>query len=176
MGSVFKVKKDVTGNIERYKAQLVAQGYTQVPGVNYFNKFAPIAKVASIWTVLALAAHHDWEIHQVDIKSAYLNGKFEDAKVIYMRQPLGFPISDHPGKVLHLLWPLYRLKQSGHRWYEKLHELLEEAGFRRCESDHAVFIRCKGDTLGIITIHVDDMMIIASSFVSWLAQGTRQRL
>jgi len=48
MGSVFKVKKDVTGNIERYKAQLVAQGYTQVPGVNYFNKFAPIAKVASI--------------------------------------------------------------------------------------------------------------------------------
>ena len=49
------------------------------------------------------------------------------------------------------------------RWYEKLRELLEEAGFRRCESDHAVFIRCKGDTLGIITIHVDDMMIVASS-------------
>ena len=80
-----------------------------------------------------------------------------------MHQPPGFPISDHPGKILHLLRPLYGLKQSGRRWYEKLRELLEEAGFRRCESDHAVFIRCKGDTLGIITIHVDNMMIIASS-------------
>jgi len=160
---VFKVKKDATGNIKQYKARLVAQGYTQVPGVNYFDTFAPVAKLASIRTVLALAARHDWEIHQVDVKSAYLNGEFEDAEVIYMRQPPGFPISDCPGKVLHLLRPLYGLKQSGRRWYEKLRELLEEAGFRRCESDHAVFIRRKGDTLGIITIHVDDMMIVASS-------------
>ena len=160
---VFKVKKDVAGNVKCYKARLVAQGYTQVPGVNYFDTFMPVAKLASIQSVLALAARHDWEIHQVNVKSAYLNGEFEDAETIYMRQPPGFPISDRPGKILHLLQPLYGLKQSGCCWYEKLRELLEEAGFQRCESDHAVFIRRKGDTLGIITIHVDDMMIIASS-------------
>ena len=100
---VFKVKKDAAGNVERYKVQLVAQGYTQVPGVDYFDTFAPVAKLASIQSVLALAACHDWEIHQVNVKSAYLNGEFEDAETIYMHQPPGFPISDHPGKILHLL-------------------------------------------------------------------------
>ena len=83
---VFKIKKDAAENVERYKAQLVAQGFTQVPGVDYFDTFAPVAKLASIRMVLALTARQDWEIHQVDVKSAYLNGKFEDDKVIYMRQ------------------------------------------------------------------------------------------
>ena len=171
---VFKVKKDVARNVERYKARLVAQGFTQVPGVDYFDTFAPVAKLASIRTVLALAARHDWEIHQVDIKSAYLNGEFEDDEVIYMRQPPGFLISDQPGKVLRLRCPLYGLKQSGHRWYEKLRQLLVDAGFRHCESDHAVFTKHSEEGLGIITVHVDDMMIAASS--SNLLQEIKRQL
>jgi hypothetical protein len=72
---VFKAKKDSAGNVVRYKARLVAQGFSQVPGVDYFDVYAPVAKLASIRTVLAKAAELDWEIHQVDIKGAYLNGE-----------------------------------------------------------------------------------------------------
>ena len=133
-----------------------------------------VAKLASIQTVLALAARHDWEIHQVDVKSAYLNGEFEVDEVIYMHQPPGFPISDQPGKVLCLRRPLYGLKQSSRRWYEKLRQLLVDAGFRHCESDHAVFTKHSEDGLGIITVHVDNMMIAASS--SNLLQEIKRQL
>ena len=72
---VYKVKKDAAGNIVCYKARLVAQGFSQVSGIDYFDTFAPVAKPVSIWTVLAIAATWDFEIHQIDIKGTYLNGK-----------------------------------------------------------------------------------------------------
>jgi hypothetical protein len=68
----------------RYKARLVAQGFSQVEGVDYFDTYAPVAKLASIRTILALAARNDLELHQVDIKGAYLNGELTDDEIIYM--------------------------------------------------------------------------------------------
>jgi len=99
---VFRAKKDAAGNVVCHKAQLVAQGYSQVEGIDYFNTFAPVATLASIRTVLAMAARSDLELHQIDIKGAYLNGTLTDDKVIYMRQPPGFESADHPHKVCHL--------------------------------------------------------------------------
>lgn len=87
---VFKCKKDAAGNIVHYKAHLVAQGFSQVPGVNYFNTFAPVAQLSSVQAVLVIAAACNLEIHQIDIKGAYLNGKLNSNEVIYMYQPLGF--------------------------------------------------------------------------------------
>jgi len=84
---VFWVKKDATGNVVRYKARLVAQGFWQVPGVNYFNTFAPVAWLASIRTILAFAAAEDLETGQIDIKGAYLNGKLTEKEIIFMKQP-----------------------------------------------------------------------------------------
>ena len=81
---VFRAKKDAAGNVVRYKARLVAQGFSQVPGVDYFDTYAPVAKLASICTVLALAARQNLELHQVDIKGAYLNGELTDGECIYM--------------------------------------------------------------------------------------------
>lgn len=75
---VFRVKKDADGNIARKKARLVAQGFSQVPGIDYFDTFAPVARLASIRTVLALAARDDMELHQVDIKGADLNGPWRN--------------------------------------------------------------------------------------------------
>ena len=71
---VFHTKKDVASNMVRYKAWLVAQGFSQVPSINYFDTFAPVAHLAFIQAVLAVAAVNDYEIHQIDIKGAYLNG------------------------------------------------------------------------------------------------------
>jgi hypothetical protein len=121
---VFRAKKDAAGNVVRYKARLVAQGYSQVPGVDYFDTYAPVATLASIRTVLALAARLDMEIHQIDIKGAYLNGELTNEEVVHMRQPPGFESTDHPKHVCHLQKTLYGLKQSGRRWYQKLVEIL----------------------------------------------------
>jgi len=96
-----------------YKAHLVAQGFSQVPGVDYFDTFAPVAKLASIRAVLAIAAARNMEIHQIDIKGAFLNEKLTDNECIYMQQPPSFIDSTHPLRVCHLKKTLYGLKQSG---------------------------------------------------------------
>ena len=100
---VFQAKKDAAGVIVQYKARLVAQGFSQVPGVDYFDTFVPVARLASIHTVLAIAASENYEIHQIDIKGAYLNGELTEKEVLYMKQPLGYPVSPIPGQVCHLL-------------------------------------------------------------------------
>jgi len=97
---VFQAKKDAAGNVVRYKAKLVAQEFSQVLGVNYFDMFAPVARLASIRTVLAFAASENYETGQIDIKGAYLNGEFTKDEVIYMKQLPGYSVSAENGKVL----------------------------------------------------------------------------
>ena len=80
------------------------------------------------------------EIHQIDIKGAYLNGQLTNDEVVYMRQPPGFESMDHLKQVCHLQKTLYGLKQSGRRWYQKLVEILvDNLGFTQCDIDQAVF-------------------------------------
>ena len=104
----------------RHKARLVAQGFSQVEGVDYFDMYAPIVSLASLCIILALAAHMDLELHQIDIKGAYLNGKLTDDEQIYMCQPPGYPYPNTTGHVLQLRKMIYGLKQSGRCWYQKL--------------------------------------------------------
>ncbi len=85
---VFKIKHGVDGELERYKARLVARGFTQTFGVDYNETFAPIVKFVSIHYILALVAIEDMEIHQMDVKTAFFNGDLEEE--IYMEQPEGF--------------------------------------------------------------------------------------
>jgi len=161
---VFALKKDVASNIVCYKARLVAQGFLQIPGVDYFDTYAPVAKMASIQTFLALAAQLDYEIHQVNIKKAYLNRKFLDTEVIYMKQPPRVKLLDDCQKVLQLLKPLYGLKQSAHHWYNRLFGVLRNRlDMKHCDIDQAVFYYKNGNTHIIIVAHVDDLMIIALS-------------
>ena len=119
---MFWVKKDAAENIICYKACLVAQGFSQVPGVDYFNTFAPVACLASICTVLAFVATEDYETGQIAIKAAYLNGELTVEEVIFMRQAPGYDEKGEDGKmkVLRLRKSLYGLKQAGRRWYQKL--------------------------------------------------------
>lgn len=159
---VFRIKRNAAGRVVRYKACLVAQGFSQVEGVDYFDTYAPVAKLASIRTILALAACFDLELHQIDIKGAYLNGELTPDEVIYMRQPPGFPYPDASGKVLRLLKTIYGLKQSGRRWYQKLTSILTELlGFSRCNVDQAVFYRRNEDSIVVMGVHVDDCTIAA---------------
>ena len=164
---VFRAKKDAAGNVVRYKARLVAQGFSQVLGVDYFDTFAPVARLASIRTVLAFAAAEDYETGQIDIKGAYLNGELTEDEVIFMKQAPGYMevANDGKVKVLRLKKTLYGLKQAGRRWYQKLVEIMTKLGFSRCEGDQAVFYRrCeKTNVLIIVLVHVDDCSIVGKT-------------
>ncbi|THH14812.1 hypothetical protein EW146_g5573 [Bondarzewia mesenterica] len=161
---VFKAKKDASGNVVWYKARLVAQGFSQIPGVDYFDTYAPVAKLASVRTVLAIANRNDMELHQVDIKGAYLNGDLTPAEVIYMRHPPGYAPTGSVGKVLRLKCTLYGLKQSGRHWYQKLTSIfMDSMGFARCQVDQAVFHKHKDEELTIVVVHVDDCTIAATT-------------
>ena len=112
---VFKAKQDAAGNIARYKARLVAQGFSQISGVDYDDVYAPVAKLASSRTLIAMANRLGLFLHQVDIKGAYLNGVLRDDKVLYMQQPPGYPAPESGRCVLRLQKALYGLKQAGCR-------------------------------------------------------------
>jgi hypothetical protein len=132
---VFKIKHGVDGEVERYKARLVARGFTQTFGVDYNEAFAPVAKFVSIRCILALAAIEDMEIHQMDVKTAFLNGDLEEE--IYMEQPEGFTHEgDHLVCKLHK--SLYGLKQSPRAWNQKLDTFLKNIKFTKSDADFSV--------------------------------------
>ena len=156
---VYLTKHDTAGHVTRYRARLVAKGFSQTAGIDYDETFAPVARLDSLRLLLALAARLDWDIHHVDIKSAYLNGDLDEE--IYMDQPKGFTIQGMEGKVCHLKKAIYGLKQAGRQWHAHLNNTLEGLGFQKLISgDASIFIKRHdgGDPL-IALVYVDDIAL-----------------
>eukprot|EP00253_Pinus_taeda_P004550 PITA_04550 len=107
---VYKVKYKADGTLEKYKARLVARGFSQKEGIDYEETFAPTAKMSTIRLVLTLAAQFNWKVHQMDVKSAFLNGDLQEE--VYMTQPPGFKVAGQEQKVCRLVKALYGLKQA----------------------------------------------------------------
>ncbi|KAE8184537.1 hypothetical protein CF335_g7991, partial [Tilletia laevis] len=158
---VFKLKLDSEGNVARYKARLVAQGFSQVAGVNYNETYSPVTRFVTIRTLLALAAHFDWHVHQLDVVTAYLYGLLSD--VVYMRQPPGFEKVGSEHLLCRLRRALYGLKQSGREWYFTLRSALIELGFEQSTVDPAIFIFGTGATALIVAVYVDDVLVLSKS-------------
>ncbi len=152
-------KYDEHGNVSRYKARLVAQGYSQIPGVDYTETFAPVVRLESVRAALGIAAIEDLEIGQMDIKGAYLNGELEEE--IYMRQPPGY--DDGSGRVCRLYKTLYGLKQSGREWNREFDRKLTSIGFSKLEVDHCVYKRVRDGRTVFLTVWVDDLLIFAET-------------
>jgi hypothetical protein len=154
---VFKKKLRPDGTIEMYKARLVAKGYTQKEGEDYFDTYSPVARLMIIGVLLSLATSHGLLIHQMDVKTAFLNGELEEE--IYMDQPGEFIVKGHEGKVCKLMKSLYGLKQAPKQWHEKFDKTLTSVGFAVNEADKYIYYRY-GDGNGVILcLYVDDILI-----------------
>jgi len=126
---LYKVKYNQDGSIEKFKARLVAKGYSQVPGVDFKETFSPTVRFESVRFLLALAAAPGLELHQVDIKTAFLNGDVEEE--LYMEQPEGYVVPGEERKVCRIRRALYGLKQAPRQWYQRLEEWLVDNGFNK---------------------------------------------
>ncbi|CAM8997862.1 unnamed protein product [Rhodiola kirilowii] len=126
---IFKNKTDEQGTITRNKARLVAQGYTQIEGVDFNETFSPVARLEAIRLLLALACHLKFKLFQMDVKSAFLNGLLNEE--VYVAQLKGFEDPHHPDHVYRLKKALYGLKQAPRAWYERLTEFLIDHGYVR---------------------------------------------
>jgi hypothetical protein len=117
---VFKTKSDSKGNIERFKARFMAKGFTQKRGIDYKETFSPVSKNDSFRIIMALVAHYDLELHQMDVKTAFLNGSLEEE--VYMDQPKGFSIEGKEHLACKLKKSIYGLKQASRQWYLKFND------------------------------------------------------
>ncbi|KAJ9544213.1 hypothetical protein OSB04_023920 [Centaurea solstitialis] len=126
---VFRNKKDEQCVVVRNKARLVVQGYCQEEGIDYEETFAPVARLEAIQIFLAFAAHRGFKVFQMDVKSAFLNGKLKEE--VYVKQPPGFENEKYPNHVYFLNKALYGLKQGPRAWYERLSTFLTSNGFHR---------------------------------------------
>jgi reverse transcriptase-like protein len=159
---VYRIKRKADGSIDKYKAHLVARGFTQIYGINYYNTYSPVAKLTSFRMILAMAVCHNWEIESFDFNGAYLNGTLSDNKEIYMKEPPGYETQGESSvKCLHKL--LYGLKQAGHQWYEVLLITLINLSFWISTADLGVFyVKINQQTL-ILAVHVNDCILTGSS-------------
>jgi Reverse transcriptase (RNA-dependent DNA polymerase)/gag-polypeptide of LTR copia-type len=169
---VFKVKRDSNGNVQRYKARLVAQGFTQQHGIDYTEVFAPVVKQVSIRTILALAAYHDWEIEQLDVETAFLYAPVEEE--IFMRLPEGLDSAGR-GQVVRLRKALYGLKQAPRNWNKVITQWLLSYGFTQSQVDPGVYVYNQGGDFYILALYVDDSILVGrrGPFISKFKQALR---
>jgi hypothetical protein len=157
---IYKIKHAVDGSVKKYKARFVTKGFSQVEGIDYKETFAPVAQYTSIRTIISLVTSMGWKLHQMDIKTVFLNGEIEEE--VYIEQPEGFVIHDEKSHVCRLKKTLYGLKQTPHAWYEKMDRFLMSLGFSKSVVDPNLYYHIVGDECLILVMYVDDLFLTGS--------------
>ncbi|GKA29763.1 retrovirus-related pol polyprotein from transposon TNT 1-94 [Tanacetum coccineum] len=158
---IYKVKKDELGGVLKNKARLVAKGYRQEEGIDFEESFAPVARIEAIRIFIANAASNNMSIYQMDVKTAFLNGKLRE--VVYVSQPKGFVDQDNPNHVYMLKKALYGLKQAPREWYDMLYSFLLSQEFSKAVVDPTLFTKKAGRDILLVQIYVDDIIFASTN-------------
>ena len=164
---VYKVKTGADGLIQRYKARLVAQGYTQRFGTDYDETFCPVIRQESLRVLMALSVKHGLQLHQMDVTTAFLNGTLEEE--VFMKQPEGYEVQGKEQLVCRLKKSIYGLKQSPRCWNIALDSHLKEMGFSQSQNDPCIYRKDTDGEVFYVGVYVDDI-ILAGKSVSQLKQ------
>jgi transposase InsO family protein len=154
---IYKIKHAADESIEKYKARFVARGFSQKEGIDYEETFAPVARYTSIRTIIALAAKMKWKLHQMDVKTTFLNGVIEEE--VYIEQPQGFEVEDRKTHVCRLKKALYGLKQAPRAWYGRIDSFLTSLGFTKSKVDSNLYFKVMNDEPVVLLLYVDDLFL-----------------
>ena len=160
---LFKVKRNADGSVNKFKARLVAQGFTQKYGIDFNETFAPVAKQSTVRTVLAIAAGKDLEAEQVDVDTAFLFAPIDDE--LYIKQPDGFEDAEYPNKVCLLRKSLYGTKQAARQWNKTLDDFFRSMDFVRADADPCLYTRTNDSEYSAVVVYVDDMIVVSNDSV-----------
>ncbi|KAG7578674.1 Integrase catalytic core [Arabidopsis thaliana x Arabidopsis arenosa] len=158
---VFKLKRNSDGSINKHKARLVAKGYVQRHGIDFDEVFAPVARIETIRFIIALAASSGWEVHHLDVKTAFLHGELKET--VFVTQPEGFITQGSEEKVYKLNKALYGLRQAPRAWNNKLNTILGELSFVKCSKEPSLYRKQVNCDLLLVAVYVDDLLVTGSS-------------
>ncbi len=155
---LYQIKQTPEGKIKWYKAQLVTKGFAQNYGIDYDEMYSPVYKLVSLHIILAIGAILDLKIHQLNVKTAFLNGNINTK--IYIKQPQGY--EKDPNLVCKLRKGIYGLKQSPQLWNQWIDSFLTRIGFKWCQSDLCIYHQWTAEGIILLGLWVDDITIISS--------------
>ena len=135
----------------------MAHGFSQKEGIDYEETFAPVARYTSIRVIMALAAKVGWKLHQMDVKTTFLNGVVEEE--VYVKQPLGFETHDQETHVCKLKKDLYGLKEAPRTWYGRIDSFLMSLGFTKSKADPNLYSKVEDGMQVILVLHVNDLFL-----------------
>jgi hypothetical protein len=158
---VFKKNMNATGQVEKFKAQLVVKGYSQVEGVDFGEIYSPIAKLTSIRVLMYLTEAFDLKIENMDVKTTFLHGDLEEE--IYMKQPEGFVVKGKKYLVCKLKISLYALKKSPRMWYQNFYTYILSFGFVRSKVGHCIYSKEEGGCFIYVVLYVNDILLIGNN-------------
>ena len=158
---IFKTKRDSKGDAKRYKAHLVAKGFTQKEGIDYTETFSLVSSKNSFRTIMTLVAHFDLELHHMDVKTIFINGDIDET--IYMVQPENFVSGDTKSMVCKLKKFIYGLKQASRQWYYKFYQVIVSFDFEMNVVDDCVYHEFNESKHIFLILHVDDILLATNN-------------
>jgi len=154
---LYKIKHGANVSARKLKARFATRGFSQKEGVDYDEIFAPVARYTTICLNIALASSQGWNLHQMDVKTAFLHGSTKEE--VYVEQPEGFEVHDRESHVCKLKKTLYGLKQAPSAWYERIDSYLMKLAFTRSEVDLNLYFKVENDKALIQVLYVDGLFL-----------------